>query len=108
MAKQFLADSMEASKMDKELSVSQWGPVLKSYLAFDVWKKKSFMKGLVEMSQKGELEGHPDVFNDAWREQATNTTISRMLQRLVVDNWPRDKAFAETLTCSTRSTAKYA
>ena len=45
LAKQFLLDSMEASKMDRELSVSQWGPVLKSYLAFDVWKKKSVHEG---------------------------------------------------------------
>ena len=108
VAKQFLLDSMEASKMDKELSVSQWGPVLKSYLAFDVWKKKSFMKGLVEMSQRGEPEGFPDVFNDAWREQYTNTTISRMMQRVVVDNWPREKAFAEALDVLTKIYGKYA
>ena len=108
VAKQFLLDSMDASKMDRELSVSQWGPVLKSYLAFDVWKKKSFMKGLVEMSQRGEPEGYPDVFNDAWREQYTNTTISRMLQRIVVDNWPRDKAFAETVDMLTKIYRKYA
>src|SRR5262245_25221127 len=108
VAKQFLLDSMEASKMDKELSVSQWGPVLKSYLAFDVWKKKSFMKGLVEMAQRGEPEGHPDVFNDAWREQATNTTTSRMLQRIVVDNWSRDQAFAEMVDVLTKIYGKYA
>jgi hypothetical protein len=108
VAKQFLTDSMEASKMDKELSVSQWGPVLKSYLAFDVWKKKSFMKGLVEMSQKGEPEGYPDVFNDAWRESYTNTTISRMLQRVVVDNWSRDKAFAEAVDVLNKIYGKYA
>jgi len=53
-------------------------------------------------------EGHPDVFNDAWREQSTNTTISRMLQRLVVDNWPRDKAFAETVDVLTKIYGKYA
>ena len=94
--------------MDREYSVSQWGPVLKSYLAFDVWKKKSFMKGLVEMSLRGEPEGWPDVFNDAWREQATNTTTSRMLQRLAVDNWPRDKAFAEMLDVLNRIYGKYA
>jgi hypothetical protein len=88
--------------------VSQWGPVLKSYLAFDVWKKKSFTKGLVEMSLNGEPEGHPDVFNDAWREQFTNTTISRMLQRMVVDKWSRDKAFAEALDVLTRIYTKYA
>jgi len=76
LAKQFLWDSMEPAKMDAELSVSQWGPVLNAYLAFDVWKKKSFMKGLVEMSLRGEPEGWPDAFNDAWREQATNTTIA--------------------------------
>ena len=108
VAKQFLQDSMDAAKMDKELSVSQWGPVLKSYLAFDVWKKKSFMKGLVEMSQKGEPEGHPDVFNDAWRESYTNTTVSRMLQRIVVDSWSRDKAFAEAVDVLNKIYAKYA
>jgi multiple sugar transport system substrate-binding protein len=108
LAKQFLWDSMDPAKMDKELSVSQWGPVLKSYLAFDVWKKKSFTKGLVEMSLHGEPEGHPDVFNDAWREQYTNTTTSRMLQRLVVDNWSRDKAFAEMVDTLTKIYGKYA
>ena len=71
--------------------------MLKAYLGFDVWKKKPFMKGLIDLSVRGEPQGYPDVFNDAWREQHTNTTISRMLQRLVVDNWTRDKAFAETL-----------
>ena len=94
--------------MDAELSVSQWGPVLNAYLAFDVWKKKSFMKGLVEMSLRGEPEGWPDAFNDAWREQATNTTISRMLQRLVVDNWTREKAFAESLDVLGKIYGKYA
>jgi len=108
LAKQFLWDSMEPAKMDAELSVSQWGPVLNAYLSFDVWKKKSFMKGLVEMSQRGEPEGWPDAFNDAWREQATNTTISRMLQRLVVDNWSREKAFAETLDVLGKIYGKYA
>jgi hypothetical protein len=48
------------------------------------------------------------VFNDPWREQYTNTTISRMLQRLVVDNWDRDKAFAETLEVLNKIYAKYA
>ncbi len=108
LAKQFLWDSMEPGKMDREHSVSQWGPVLKAYLAFDVWKKKSYMKGLVELSQNAEPEGYPDVFNDAWREQATNTTVSRMLQRLAVDNWPRDKAFAESVDVLTRIYGKYA
>ena len=48
------------------------------------------------------------MFNDPWREQYTNTTISRMLQRLVVDNWDRDKAFAETLDVLNKIYAKYA
>ena len=108
LAKQFLWDSMELGKMDREYSVSQWGPPLNAYLAFDVWKKKPFMKGLIEMSLKGEPQGWPDAFNDPWREQFTNTTISRMLQRLVVDNWSRDKAFAETLDVLNRIYAKYA
>src|SRR3989454_9505310 len=95
LAKQFLWDSMEPGKMDREYSVSQWGPVLKAYLPFDVWKKKPFMKGLVEMSLRGEPQGWPDVFNDAWREQFTNTTISRILHRLVLDNWSRAKGFVE-------------
>jgi multiple sugar transport system substrate-binding protein len=108
LAKQFLLDSMDHDKMNKEMQVSQWGPVLKSYLDFDVWKKKPFMKALVDMSLKGEPMGWPDVFNDAWREQHTNTVISRMLQRIVVDNWSRDKAFAETLDVLTKTYAKYA
>jgi multiple sugar transport system substrate-binding protein len=86
VAKQFLADSMEHGKM--ATSVSQWGPVLKSP-AFDA-RRRSRLKGW-SMPQKGELEGHRRAPNDAWREQATNTTTSRMLQRIVVDNWPRDK-----------------
>ena len=108
LAKQFLWDSMEPGKMDREHSVSQWGPVLKAYTGFDVWKKKSYMKNLVELSLHAEPEGHPDVFNDAWREQATNTTISRMLQRLAVDNWARDKAFTEALDVLGRIYGKYA
>jgi hypothetical protein len=108
VAKQFLLDSMDHDKMDREMLVSQWGPVLKSYLDFQVWKKKPFMKGLIDMSLKGEPQGFPDVFNDAWREQSTNTTISRMLQRIVVDSWSRDKAFAETLDLLTKTYAKYA
>jgi hypothetical protein len=66
------------------------------------------MKGLIEMSQKGEPEGYPDVFNDAWRESYTNTTISRMLQRIVVDNWTRDKAFAEAVDVLQKIYGKYA
>jgi hypothetical protein len=31
-----------------------------------------------------------------------------MLQRIVVDNWSRDKAFAETLDVLTKVYAKYA
>jgi ABC-type glycerol-3-phosphate transport system substrate-binding protein len=108
VAKQFLWDSMEPKKMDREMSVAQWGPVLKAYLDFDVWKKKPFMKSLIDMSLKGEPQGYPDAFNDAWREQSTNTTISRMLQRIVVDNWSRDKAFAETIDVLSKIYAKYA
>jgi len=107
LAKQFLWDSMEPGKMDREHSVSQWGPVLKAYLGFDVWKKKPFMKGLIDLSLRGEPQGWPDVFNDAWREQFTNTTISRMLQRIVVDNWSRDKAFVETLDVLNKIYSKY-
>ena len=77
-------------------------------ISWTVGKKKPFMKGLIEMSQRGEPQGYPDVFNDAWREQFTNTTISRMLQRLVVDNWTRDKAFAEAVDVLTKIYAKYA
>ena len=108
LAKQFLWDSMEPAKMDREFSVSQWGPVLNAYLNFDVYKKKPFMKGLVELSLRGEPQGYPDVFNDAWREQFVHTTISRMLQRLVVDNWSRDKAFAEAVDVLNKIYAKYA
>jgi hypothetical protein len=108
LAKQFLLDSTAFDKMNKEMMHSQWAPVLKSYLDFDVWKKKPFMKGLVDMALKGEPQGWPDVFNDAWREQSTNCTVSRMLQRLVVDNWSRDKAFAETIDTLNKIYAKYA
>ena len=108
VAKQFLFDSMDHDKMNKEMLVSQWGPVLKSYLDFDVWKKKPFMKSLIDMSLKGEPKGWPDVFNDPWREQSTNCTVSRMLQRIVVDNWSRDKAFAETVDVLNKVYAKYA
>jgi hypothetical protein len=89
-------------------SVAQWGPVLNAYTSFDVWKKKPFMKSLIDMSLKGEPQGYPDVFNDAWREQSTNCTVSRMLQRIVVDNWSRDKAFAETVDVLNKVYAKYA
>jgi hypothetical protein len=66
------------------------------------------MKGLIDLSLRGEPQGWPDVFNDAWREQFTNTTISRMLQRIVVDNWSRDKAFVEALDVLGKIYAKYA
>jgi ABC-type glycerol-3-phosphate transport system substrate-binding protein len=108
VAKQFLWDSMEPGKMDREMSVAQWGPVLNAYTSFDVWKKKPFMKSLIDMSLKGEPQGYPDAFNDAWREQSTNCTVSRMLQRIVVDNWSRDKAFAEMLDVLNKVYAKYA
>jgi multiple sugar transport system substrate-binding protein len=108
LAKQFLWDSLDPVKMDREMTVSQWGPVLKAYLGFDVWKKKPFMKSLIDMSVKGEPHGYPDVFNDAWQEQSTNTTISRMLQRLVVDNWSREKALAEAVDVLNKIYAKYA
>jgi multiple sugar transport system substrate-binding protein len=108
VCKQFLLDSMDVKKMDKELSVSQWAPVLKSYLPFEVWNRTDYMKALIELATKGNPEGHPDVFNDAWREQSTHTTISRLLQRLVVDKWDRDKAFAETLEVLNKIYGKYA
>ena len=108
ICKQFLLDSMDSKKMDKELSVSQWAPVLKSYLPFEVWNRTDYMKGLIELATKGNPEGYPDVFNDAWREQNTHTTISRLLQRLVVDKWDRDKAFAETLEVLNKIYGKYA
>ena len=108
VAKQFLWDSMEPGKMDREMSVAQWGPVLNAYTSFDVWKKKPFMKSLIDMSLRGEPQGYPDVFNDAWREQSTNCAASRMLQRIVVDNWSRDKAFAEMVDVLNKVYAKYA
>ena len=108
VCKQFLLDSMDVKKMEKELNVSQWAPVLKSYLQFEVWQRTDYMKSLVELSTKGNPQGFPDVFNDAWREQYTNTTISRMLQRLVVDQWGRDKAFAEALDVLRKIYGKYA
>jgi multiple sugar transport system substrate-binding protein len=108
VCKQFLLDSMDVKKMDKELSVSQWAPVLKSYLPFEVWNRTDYMKALIELATKGNPQGHPDVFNDAWREQNTHTTISRLLQRLVVDKWDRDKAFAEAIEVLNKIYGKYA
>jgi multiple sugar transport system substrate-binding protein len=108
VCKQFLLDSMDVKKMEKELSVSQWAPVLKSYLPFEVWQRNDHMKALVNVAMQGTAEAYPDVFNDAWREQATNTTISRMLQRLVVDKWDRDRAFAEALEVLNKIYGKYA
>lgn len=108
LCKQFLVDSMAVDKMEKELSVSQWAPVLKSYLPFDVWQSNDHMKSLINLSTQGNPLGYPDVFNDAWREQATNTTISRMLQRLVVDDWNRDRAFAEAINVLQKIYGKYA
>jgi multiple sugar transport system substrate-binding protein len=107
VCKQFLLDSMAVKKMEAELAVSQWAPVLKSYLGFDVWQRTDYMKSLIELTEKGNPEAYPDMFNDAWREQATNTTVSRMLQRLVVDNWDRDKAFAEALEVLNKIYSKY-
>jgi hypothetical protein len=66
------------------------------------------MKGLVDLSVRGEPQGYPDVFNDAWREQHTHCAISRMLQRIVVDNWSRDKAFVEALDVLGKIYTKYA
>lgn len=110
VAKKFLYDSMEPKKMEAEYSVSQWGPVLKAYLDFPVWKdpQKEFMQGLVQLSLNGTPNGHPDEFNDAWTEQATNTTISRMLQRIKVDGWERDRAFAEAIDVLQKTYEKYA
>lgn len=109
VAKKFLYDAMEPKKMEGEYGVSQWGPVLNAYLRFPVWKdpKKEFMQGLVELSLNGTPMGHPDVFNDAWTEQETNTTISRMLQRIKVDNWSRDKALAEAVDVLQKTYEKY-
>ena len=53
ICKQFLLDSMDTQKMDRELSVSQWAPVLKSYLPFEVWNRTDYMKGLIELATKG-------------------------------------------------------
>jgi multiple sugar transport system substrate-binding protein len=108
LCKQFLLDSMAASKMEKELSVSQWAPVLKSYLPFEVWQRNDYMKALVNLANQGNPMGYPEVFNDAWREQGTNTTISRMLQRIVVDDWSRDKAFEEAVGVLNKIYGKYA
>lgn len=108
VAKQFLYDSMAVSKMEKELAVSQWAPVLQSYLKFDVWQRTDYMKSLIYLTEQGKREAWPDTFNDAWREQHTNTTVSRMLQRLVVDNWDRDKAFAEAVDVLNKIYGKYA
>jgi multiple sugar transport system substrate-binding protein len=99
---------MAVDKMEKELSVSQWAPVLKAYLPFDVWQRNDHMKALVKLANQGNPQGYPDVFNDAWREQYTNTTISRMLQRLVVDGWDRDKAFEEAINVLQKIYGKYA
>jgi multiple sugar transport system substrate-binding protein len=109
ICKQFLLDSMDVQKMRAELAVSQWAPVLQSYLQFEeVWQRTDYMKSLIELATKGNPEAYPDVFNDAWREQATNTTISRLLQRLAVDKWDRDKAFAETIEVLNKIYTKYA
>jgi ABC-type glycerol-3-phosphate transport system substrate-binding protein len=108
LCKQFLLDSMAVPKMDKELSVSQWAPVLKSYLPFDVWNSSDHKRSLVGLAQQGNPLGYPDVFNDAWVEQMTNTTISRMLQRIVVDHWNRDKSFAEAIGTLQKVYSKYA
>ncbi|MDH3603409.1 MAG: extracellular solute-binding protein [Candidatus Tectomicrobia bacterium] len=107
VCKQFLADSMAVPKMEKELSVSQWAPVLKSYLPFDLWDSSDHKKALVNVATKGNPQAAPDVYNDAWVEQATNTTISRMLQRMVVDKWNRDKAFDEAVDVLGKIYSKY-
>ena len=107
LCKQFLLDSMAVPKMEKELSVSQWAPVLKSYLPFDVWESSGHKKALVNVANKGNPQAAPDVFNDAWVEQMTHTTISRMLQRMVVDKWDRDKSFAEAVDVLTKIYGKY-
>lgn len=107
LCKQFLLDSMAVPKMEKELSVSQWAPVLKSYLPFDIWESSDHKKALVDVANHGNPQAAPDMYNDAWVEQATNTTISRMLQRLVVDKWKRDKAFEEAVDVLTKIYSKY-
>ena len=66
------------------------------------------ISALIELATEGNMEGHPNVFNDAWREQNTHTTISRLLQRLVVDKWDRDKAFAEAIDVLNKIYGKYA
>ncbi|MGQ4808106.1 hypothetical protein NKDENANG_01473 [Candidatus Entotheonellaceae bacterium PAL068K] len=107
LCKQFLLDSMAVPKMEKELSVSQWAPVLKAYLPFDVWDSSDHKRTLVNLAQQGNPFAHPDVFNDAWVEQGTNTTISRLLQRIVVDKWSRDKAFDEAIGVLKKIYGKY-
>jgi multiple sugar transport system substrate-binding protein len=108
LCKQFLLDSMGVAKMEKELAVSQWAPVLKSYLPFDIWNSSDHKKALVNVATQGNPIGAPDVYNDALVEQSTHTTISRMLQRIVVDKWSRDKAFDEAVDVLTKIYSKYA
>lgn len=81
--------------------------MLKSYLPFDIWDSSDHKKALVNVANHGNPQAAPDVYNDAWVEQATNTTISRMLQRVVVDKWNRDKAFGEAVEVLTKIYGKY-
>ena len=59
----------------------------------------------------GPLLRQPWASNPSWftgPKQATHVTTSRRLQRLVVDKWDRDKAFAETLDVLNKIYGKYA
>jgi multiple sugar transport system substrate-binding protein len=72
----------------------RWGPPYKGMYDSDFWKRPVFQHWRT-MLERGRQFPHPGTTNAASSEVIATNVISRMMHRVLVENWEAEKAVAE-------------
>lgn len=98
LAEDLFTSLADDTYMAEYMANATYGPVLKSQLAYPVYKDSPVHAGLLELANKGTAPAFPDVANAAYSDYQNSFSTPRMVQRVVVDNVPPAKAMADAQT----------
>jgi hypothetical protein len=72
----------------------RWGPPYQGMYASDFWKRPVFQHWHT-MLERGRQFSYAGIMNAATNEVFTTSVVSRMMHRVLVDNWEAEQAVAE-------------
>jgi ABC-type glycerol-3-phosphate transport system substrate-binding protein len=101
---------MQPANYDKivQSTGGRWVPVYKRLFDSPFWKEKPVFKHFIQMAEQGLPLSYAGTPTAASGEALNTYVIGKMVQRVLVENWPAEKATEEAHKVVTEIYARHA